>query len=144
VVEVLAETKHPLIITTKSDRLLRDIDLLSQMAKDDLVGVAVSVTTLDPQVARTLEPRAPHPRRRLAAIARLIDAGVPTDLIVVPGAFHGFDVIAEQSSVARRFNAARLAALSWRKKTRRASRGGNVRSISKDAMIVSPALDFSG
>ena len=63
IVEVLAETRHPLIITTKSDCVLRDIDLLADMARDNLVGVAVSVTTLDPQVARTLEPRAPHPRR---------------------------------------------------------------------------------
>lgn len=84
VIKVLAETRHPLIITTKSDRLLRDIDLLAQMAKDNLVGVAVSVTTLDPAVARTLEPRAPHPRRRLAAIRTLIDAGVPTQVNISP------------------------------------------------------------
>ncbi|MBB6425137.1 DNA repair photolyase [Sphingopyxis sp. JAI128] len=84
IVEVLAETRHPLIITTKSDRLLRDIDLLADMARDNLVGVAVSVTTLDPHIARTLEPRAPHPRRRLAAIRRLIDAGVPTQVNISP------------------------------------------------------------
>ncbi|WP_077147917.1 PA0069 family radical SAM protein, partial [Sphingopyxis sp. KK2] len=84
VVEVLAETKHPLLITTKSDRLLRDIDLLAGMAKDGLIGVAVSVTSLDPAIARTLEPRAPHPRRRLAAIRKLIDAGVPTQVNISP------------------------------------------------------------
>ena len=84
VVEVLAETKHPLLITTKSDRLLRDIDLLASMARDGLVGVAVSVTSLDPAIARTLEPRAPHPRRRLAAIRKLIDAGVPTQVNISP------------------------------------------------------------
>ncbi|HMO76558.1 MAG TPA: PA0069 family radical SAM protein, partial [Sphingopyxis sp.] len=84
VIEVLAETRHPLLITTKSDRLLRDIDLLARMAKDDLVGVAISVTTLDPKLARTLEPRAPHPRRRLAAIRRLTDAGVPTQVNISP------------------------------------------------------------
>ncbi|QCB54952.1 PA0069 family radical SAM protein [Sphingopyxis sp. PAMC25046] len=84
VVEVLAETRHPLIITTKSDRVLRDIDLLADMARDNLVGVAVSVTTLDPAIARTLEPRAPHPRRRLAAIRKLIDAGVPTQVNISP------------------------------------------------------------
>jgi len=84
VIEVLAETRHPLIVTTKSDRILRDIDLLSQMAKDGLVGVAVSVTTLDPAIARMLEPRAPHPRRRLAAIRALIDAGVPTQVNISP------------------------------------------------------------
>ncbi|MDZ3831193.1 MAG: PA0069 family radical SAM protein [Sphingopyxis sp.] len=84
VVELLAETRHPLLITTKSDRLLRDIDLLAAMARDGLVGVAVSVTSLDPHIARTLEPRAPHPRRRLAAIRRLIDAGVPTQVNIAP------------------------------------------------------------
>ena len=84
IVEVLAETRHPLIITTKSDRVLRDIDLLADMARDNLVGVAVSVTTLDAHLARTLEPRAPHPRRRLAAIRKLVDAGVPTQVNISP------------------------------------------------------------
>ena len=84
VIEVLAEAKHPLLITTKSDRLLRDIDLLAAMARDNLVGVAISVTTLDPGLARTLEPRAPHPKRRLAAIRQLIDAGVPTQVNISP------------------------------------------------------------
>ncbi|MBL8649115.1 MAG: PA0069 family radical SAM protein [Sphingopyxis sp.] len=84
VIEVLAETKHPLIVTTKSDRILRDLDLLAGMARDGLVGVAVSVTSLDPAIARTLEPRAPHPRRRLAAIRKLIDAGVPTQVNISP------------------------------------------------------------
>ena len=84
VVEVMAETRHPLIVTTKSDRILRDIDLLADMARDNLVGVAISVTTLDPAVARTLEPRAPHPQRRLAAIRKLIDAGVPTQVNISP------------------------------------------------------------
>lgn len=84
VVEVLAETRHPLLITTKSDRLLRDIDLLSAMARDNLVGVAISVTTLDPLLARKLEPRAPYPQRRLAAIRKLIDAGVPTQVNISP------------------------------------------------------------
>ena len=84
VIEVLAEAKHPLLITTKSDRLLRDIDLLAAMARDNLVGVAISVTTLDPGLARTLEPRAPHPKRRLAAIGQLIDAGVPMQVNISP------------------------------------------------------------
>ena len=84
VIEVLAEAKHPLLITTKSDRLLRDIDLLAAMARDNLVGVAISVTTLDPGLARTLEPRAPHPKRRLAAIRQLIDAGVPMQVNISP------------------------------------------------------------
>src|SRR3546814_19444225 len=54
------------------------------MARDNLVGVAVSVTSLDPKIARTLEPRAPHPKRRLAAIAKLIDPGVPTPVNIYP------------------------------------------------------------
>ncbi|MES2272503.1 MAG: PA0069 family radical SAM protein [Pseudomonadota bacterium] len=83
-IEVLAECRHPLFITTKSDRVLRDIDLLSRMARDGLVAVGISVTTLDPTVARTLEPRAPHPERRIAAIARLADAGIPVHACVSP------------------------------------------------------------
>ncbi|RJG55227.1 PA0069 family radical SAM protein [Sphingobium terrigena] len=77
ILELLAECRHPVFITTKSDRILRDMDLLAAMARDRLVSVAISVTTLDPAVARTLEPRAPHPLRRVEAIRRLADAGVP-------------------------------------------------------------------
>jgi DNA repair photolyase len=84
VVEVLASTGHPLIITTKSDRLLRDIDLLADMAKRGLVAVAISVTTLDEGIARTLEPRAPRPAKRLAAIEALAAAGVPVQVNVSP------------------------------------------------------------
>jgi DNA repair photolyase len=84
VIEVLAETRHPLIITTKSDRLLRDIDLLSAMADNGLLAVAISVTTLDPALARTLEPRAPIPARRLAAVRALADAGIPVQVNVSP------------------------------------------------------------
>ncbi len=83
-IEILAETRHPLTITTKSDRVTRDIDLLARMAADRLVGVAVSVTTLDPKIARTLEPRAPAPRKRLAAIRALSEAGVPTYVSISP------------------------------------------------------------
>lgn len=84
VIEVLAEVRHPLLITTKSDRILRDIDLLAAMARDGLVGVAISVTTLDPATARTLEPRAAAPAKRLAAIKALNDAGVPTQVNISP------------------------------------------------------------
>lgn len=83
-IEVLAETRHPLFITTKSDRVLHDIDLLSAMARDNLVAVGISVTTLDAKVARTLEPRATHPEKRIAAIARLAEAGVPVHACVSP------------------------------------------------------------
>ncbi len=84
VIEVLAETRHPLLITTKSDRILRDIDLLAAMARDHLVHVAISVTTLDGKIARTLEPRASAPAKRLAAIRALNDAGVPTQVNISP------------------------------------------------------------
>ena len=83
-IAVLAETRHPLTITTKSDRVVRDIDLLADMAADDLVAVAVSVTSLDPNVHRTLEPRAPSARKRLAAITALSEAGIPTYVSMSP------------------------------------------------------------
>ncbi|MET0370279.1 MAG: PA0069 family radical SAM protein [Sphingobium sp.] len=82
--EVLVECRHPAFITTKSDRILRDIDLLADLARDRLVSVMLSVTSLDPKVARTLEPRAPHPERRLAAIRALTDAGVPVIASISP------------------------------------------------------------
>src|SRR3954471_8576213 len=68
VLEVLAETKHPVTITTKSDRVLRDLDILVPMAAQGLVSVALSVTSLTPEISRTLEPRAPAARKRLAAV----------------------------------------------------------------------------
>lgn len=83
-IEILWECRHPLFITTKSDRVLRDIDLLTRMAKDRLVAVMISVTTLDPKVARTLEPRAAHPLRRVEAIRQLAEAGVPVVASVSP------------------------------------------------------------
>lgn len=84
VIAVMAESRHPLLITTKSDRIVRDIDLLAPMAEMGLVAVAISVTTLDAELARKLEPRAPHPRRRLDAIQKLADAGIPAHVNVSP------------------------------------------------------------
>lgn len=84
VIEILAETDHPLTITTKSDRVLRDLDLLGAMAAKGLAAVAVSITSLDPKIASTLEPRAPHPGRRLSAVRRLADAGVPVYVSIAP------------------------------------------------------------
>ncbi|MEH3039621.1 MAG: PA0069 family radical SAM protein [Sphingomonas paucimobilis] len=81
---VLAETNHPLTITTKSDRVVRDIDLLVPMAAKGLVSVTLSVTSLDPKIARTLEPRAPHPEKRLAAVAALAAAGLPVFVSISP------------------------------------------------------------
>ena len=84
VIEVLADARHPLLITTKSDRILRELDLLTRMARDNLVHVAISVTTLDAKTARTLEPRAAAPAKRIAAIAALNAAGVPTQVNISP------------------------------------------------------------
>ncbi len=83
-IEVLAEARHPLMITTKSDRVLRDLDLLAPMAAQGLVTVGISITTLDPLLARTLEPRAPHPAKRFAAVAALAQAGVPVNACLSP------------------------------------------------------------
>ncbi len=84
VLEVLAECKHPLSIVTKSALVERDLDLLTRLARDDLVQVFISVTTLDAALARKLEPRASSPRRRLQAVRRLNEAGVPCGVMVAP------------------------------------------------------------
>jgi DNA repair photolyase len=70
ILDVLAEARHPVTIVTKSALILRDLDLLAEMARGNLAHVAVSITTLDPALARTLEPRAPSPQRRLSVIPR--------------------------------------------------------------------------
>ena len=84
VLEVLDETSHPVGIVTKSALVLRDLDILARMAKRDLVKVAISVTTLDPKLARTMEPRATTPPRRLDALHQLVKAGVPATVMVAP------------------------------------------------------------
>ena len=84
VLEVLAACDHPVLITTKSDRVTRDIDLLAPMAAKGLATVAVSMTSLDPRIAMTIEPRCPHPERRLTAVRRLADAGIPTFVNMAP------------------------------------------------------------
>jgi DNA repair photolyase len=83
-IEVLAECDHPLMITTKSDRVTRDVDLLAPMAAKGLVSVMISVTSLDPKIAMTLEPRAPAPGKRLKAITTLSDAGIPVQVSISP------------------------------------------------------------
>jgi DNA repair photolyase len=82
--EVLSACEHPVVITTKSDRVVRDLDLLGSMAVKRQVAVAISITSLDPRVAMTVEPRAPSPARRLAAVRALADAGVPTYVNMAP------------------------------------------------------------
>ena len=84
VLELLLETKHPFTITTKSDRVLRDLDIIAAAAKLGIAAVAISVTSLDPKVHRTLEPRAPSARKRLAAIRTLTEAGVPAIVAIAP------------------------------------------------------------
>jgi len=84
VLEVLQETKHPVGLITKSSLIERDIDLLSAMAKEQLVVAAITITTLDPAISRTLEPRAASPARRLKTIQRLADAGIPVSVSVAP------------------------------------------------------------
>jgi DNA repair photolyase len=83
-IELLLETRHPFSITTKSDRVLRDLDLLQPAAELGIVSVAISVTSLDPAISRTLEPRAPAGRKRIAAIRALNAAGVPCHVAIAP------------------------------------------------------------
>jgi DNA repair photolyase len=84
VLEVLVECRHPFSIVTKSALIERDLDLLHEAARLNLVSVAVSVTTLDRQLARKMEPRAAAPQRRLEVIRTLSAAGVPVSVLVAP------------------------------------------------------------
>jgi DNA repair photolyase len=84
VIEVLSEFKHPFGIVTKSYSVTRDIDLLAPLAKLGLVKVAISITTLDPKLARAMEPRASTPAKRLAAIEELSKAGIPCVVMIGP------------------------------------------------------------
>lgn len=82
--EVCLETSHPVTITTKSARVLRDLDLLIELAKRDLVAVGISVTSLDPKLSGLLEPRASSPAKRLDALGKLVAAGVPAHVSIAP------------------------------------------------------------
>jgi len=84
VLEVLARANHPVGIVTKSALVTRDIDILGPMAERGLVKVAISVTTLDPKLARRMEPRAATPPRRLDTIRQLSSAGIPVTVLVAP------------------------------------------------------------
>jgi DNA repair photolyase len=84
VIQVLSDFNHPLGIVTKSTLVLRDLDILADMARRNLVRVAVSITTLDRELARRMEPRAPTPARRLAAVEGLAQAGVPVHVLMAP------------------------------------------------------------
>ncbi|MBT3767343.1 MAG: PA0069 family radical SAM protein [Rhodospirillaceae bacterium] len=84
ILKVLSDFNHPVSITTKSDLVLRDLDILTDMAARNLVSVAVSVTTLDGKLARAMEPRAPRPDKRLAALEGLNANGIPTTVLASP------------------------------------------------------------
>ncbi|MDX5349366.1 MAG: PA0069 family radical SAM protein [Paracoccaceae bacterium] len=84
VLEVLASFRHPVWITTRGTTIERDIDLIAPMAAQGLAAVSISVTTLDPDLARRMEPRAPAPKRRLQTIHRLARAGIPVRVQVSP------------------------------------------------------------
>ena len=84
ILEVLDRAGHPVGIVTKSALVTRDIDILSRMARRNLVKVALSVTSLDPKLARVMEPRAATPARRLEAVRQLAAAGIPASVMVAP------------------------------------------------------------
>ncbi len=84
ILEVLDRASHPVGIVTKSALVTRDLDILRRMADRQLVKVAISVTTLDPKLARRMEPRAASPARRIDTIRRLAEAGIPVSVLVAP------------------------------------------------------------
>src|SRR5579859_5254290 len=84
VLTVLAECRHPLTIVTKSALIVRDLDLLQDLARDHLVSVMLSITSLDDDLKRRLEPRTASPQARLRVIEQLSSAGVPVGVMVAP------------------------------------------------------------
>lgn len=84
VIETLQRFSHPFSIITKSALIQRDLDVLGPMGRDGLARAAVSITTLDRRLARSMEPRAATPERRLEAVRRLSEAGVPTTVMFAP------------------------------------------------------------
>jgi DNA repair photolyase len=84
ILQVLAKCRHPVSIITKGVLISRDLDLLADLARDHLTSVAMSLTTLDAEVKRTLEPRAASPQARLKIIRELTAAGVPVSVMVAP------------------------------------------------------------
>jgi len=84
ILTVLTRCRHPVTIVTKSALIVRDLDLLADLAKDKLVSVMVSVTSLTNDIKRTLEPRTASPQARLRVIEQLTEAGVPVGVLVAP------------------------------------------------------------
>ena len=84
ILEVLTRTRHPVTVITKSALVLRDLDLLAELARQQLTSVAVSITTQDAELKRVMEPRAASPQARLRTLAALHAAGVPCGVLVAP------------------------------------------------------------
>jgi DNA repair photolyase len=109
VIETLARFKHPFSIITKSALITRDIDLMAPMAAEGLVHAAVSITSLDRRLARSMEPRAATPERRLDAVRQLAAAGIPTTVMfapIVPGLNdHELEAVLERSAQAGAWSA---------------------------------------
>jgi len=84
ILEVLRDANHPVMIVTKSAMVTRDIDILAPMAEKGLARVGISITTLDRKLARTMEPRAATPPKRLEAIRAIAEAGIPAGVLVSP------------------------------------------------------------
>ena len=84
VLEVLAGCRHPVTIVTKSALIVRDLDLLQDLARDQLVSVMISITSLDSEIKRTLEPRTASPQARLKVIEQLASTGIPVGVLVAP------------------------------------------------------------
>ena len=111
VLEVCLETSHPVMITTKSDRVLDDLDLLAELAEQGLTAVAISVTSLDPILSGKLEPRAAAPAKRMAALGKLAEAGVPVHCSIapiIPAITDGF-----MESIVERAAALRVRSVGW-------------------------------
>jgi DNA repair photolyase len=84
ILQLMQEYQHPVSLVTKSSLIERDIDILEKLAQQNLVHIAITITTLDSTLARKLEPRAATPERRLQTIKTLADAGVPTSILIAP------------------------------------------------------------
>lgn len=84
ILSVLARCRHPVTIVTKSALVLRDIDLLADLARDRLTSVMLSITSLSAEIKRTLEPRTASPQARLRVIQQLAQAGIPVGVLVAP------------------------------------------------------------
>ncbi|CAN7553096.1 PA0069 family radical SAM protein [Devosia sp. LjRoot16] len=84
ILELLLETKHPVTITTKSALVVRDLDILKPLAEQNLVRVALSITSMDHILSRKMEPRASTPEKRLEAVRLLSEAGIPTTVMAAP------------------------------------------------------------